>query len=817
MKNSSSIQFKIAIVYIILFGAALFSGAYIFREVQRLTLPEQNVLEESNKIFLISSTIANLYASEASSRSAILSGNNQEISHYQKQIDSIKEQINTIKIDLDDPYIMQKMDTVQQLLEKKKKSFSEIVNFRKQMKSSENYDIALNEIYLIKDEIEKKHSPIVETTEAKRRSLWARLGQAFRAENPDTVKTTINYPKVTDSLINAMEKIFAEAQRKEDQLQRQLVQKEQSLLIENKNLTDQLRTILESVERNILTTAYKKINESKAIIGNATNNIAWIGGSALITVIILGWIILKDLNQTQKYRLELEKLNEEKEVLLRSKAMLLATVTHDIQTPLGSVLGFTELLEQTPLNPKQDRYVKNIQSSSQYIVKLVNDLVDFSKLENNKLNISENPFNFLELINATCYPLIPNATNKKIKLEWDIDPKLNDFFVSDSERIKQVLTNLITNAIKFTQEGGVSIHTEVKNDRVYIRVSDTGIGIATAQLDHIFMEFKQAHEGIEKKFGGTGLGLNISKRIMALLGGDIYVESELGKGSVFTMELPLHKAKTDSTPFSSQYISNLDLLKQNTVIVIDDDKLQLQLMEEVFTPIFKRVYTLDDASDIKHFLETNPVDLILTDMQMPKIDGFELINILKNNAFFASIPVVALSGKRDLTHEDFLELGFTSSHPKPVQIQILIRELLQILYPDLTDDASEIEVHIPKDPPASTTDNQPYSTEGLIQFIGNDREAMRNILSTFVESTEENLLDLKYAAEDFDRETLGNIAHKMLPMFRQLQINKVVSLLLPLEDLSLAFDTKEALLTYISGIEQKTTTVLSQIKDIELS
>src|SRR5699024_8073852 len=131
------------------------------------------------------------------------------------------------------------------------------------------------------------------------------------AESTDTVKTTINYPKMTDSLVNAMERIFAEAQKKDDKLQRELLQKAQSLLLANKTLTDQLRTILQRVEQNIINSSYQKINESKAIIGNATDNIAWIGGSAIITVIILGWIILKDLNQTQEYRIRLEELNLE--------------------------------------------------------------------------------------------------------------------------------------------------------------------------------------------------------------------------------------------------------------------------------------------------------------------------------------------------------------------------------------------------------------------------------------------------------------------------------------------------------------------------
>lgn len=820
MKNSKSIKFKIAIVYIVLFAAALFSGGYIFKEVKRITLPEQSVIEESNKVFLVSSAITSLYSSEASSRSAILTGKEKDIKAYNSQIDSIYNQIEHIKLDVIDPYIVQKLDTVQLLLDKKKKSFSEIISFRKSINQNENYDSAIKEIYSAKEEIEKNHKPKVEVTERQRKSLLSRLGQALRAETPDTVKITINEPKMTDSLVNAMERIFAEAQKKDSKFQRELLQKEQSLLLENKILTDQLRTILQSVEQNIINTSYQKINESKAIIGNATDNIAWIGGSAIITVIILGWIILQDLNQTQQYRIRLEKLNREKEDLLRSKTMLLATVTHDIQTPLGSVLGFTDLLSKTQLNDKQNKYIKNIQSSSEYIVKLVNDLVDFSKLENNKISISEEVFNFKTLINDTCFPLVPIADNKKITFKWTIDENLNDKFTSDPERIKQVLTNLITNAIKFTQEGGIELVAKSNETQIIIQVIDSGIGIAKSQIEHVFQEFRQAHDGIEKKFGGTGLGLNISKRIITLLNGTITASSELNRGSVFTITLPKKTAPQVDTISS---INNNDKsivekrLKEKKVLIIDDDKLQLQLMEEIFTPLFKEVILINDASNAISILTSNHFDLVLTDIQMPKMDGFELIQIIRETSETKNIPVIALSGKRNLTPEDFTELGFTSSHPKPIKFPKLVKEIGLILFPNLKDELNNVEVEIETEVEIKTPSNQLYNLDKIREFIGASTDAMNNILVIFIESTQENLLDLKYAAEDLDIESLSNIAHKMIPMFKQLEILKIVPLLEHLEDHSITFQNKNEAIKYVNNIEILTKGVISMIKNIELS
>ncbi len=809
MKNSKSIKFKILIVYIVLFGAALFSGAYIFRQMKLITLPEQSVIEESNKIFMISSAINNLYSSEASSRSAILTGKTSEIKKYHQQLDSVNHQIELIKLDVETPELIFKLDTIQQLLQKKKKSFDEIVVFRQKMNSSENYDLAINQIHQAKEQVEKDNKPIIHTTEKEKRSLWGRMVKAWKAES-DTIKTTINQPGLTDSLARAVERIFEQAAKKENVVQQELLRKEHSLLQENKNLTEQLRFILESVEHNILTASYQKISDSRTLIGNATTNIAWIGTSALITVVLLGWIILNDLNQTQRYRTELEKLNSEKEVLLRSKTMLLATVTHDIQTPLGSVLGFTELLNKTTLTEKQQAYIQNIQYSSQYIVNLVNDLIDFSKLENNKISIEKKIFNFKELIDSTCLPLQQNAINKNISLEWSVDESLNQNYVSDPYRIKQALTNLITNAIKFTQEGTVLISITREFEWVEISVSDSGIGIAPNQIDDIFKEFKQAHDGIEKKFGGTGLGLNISQRIAELLYGTITVKSTLGQGSTFTLRIPLQASNKKISKLDNE-LSDKDLLflKEKRLLIIDDDALQLQLMKEVFDPLVKGLTVLNDASLIIETLEKDTYDLILTDIQMPKVDGFELITLLQNHPTFAAIPIIALSGKRDLSAEDFIELGFTNSHPKPIQIAVLLR-MLQSIWGHTVQDISTTAVTYPNDIQAL------YNLTGLRPFIQDDEIAMKNILQIFVDSTAQNILELREAAKEKDEKVLSDLAHKMLPMFRQLEINTVIPLLEPIEDYQLDYITAADLVAYIDQLEQAVEQVLAVLKKIEL-
>lgn len=814
MKNTLSIKLKIFFLYLILFTTVILSGAYIYKEAKKFTVPETLMVQENNKVFLVSSTINNLYNSEAYSRNAILTGNNKDIQTYYQQLDTIVNQIDLIQKDIHDKVTISKLNTVKELIIKKKKSFNGLVQARKASNQA-NFSDALSEIYDIREEIEKNIQPIIiQSRDKQKRSAWARL---FKGDNTDTIKTTVNYPSISDSLINAVQRIFEENQKKINEQQKNLFLQEQKLLEENKNITNQLRDILQNVEKNIIALSYQKINESKSHISTASTNIAYIGGSALLVIIILGWIIIRDINQNQEYRLALEKLNKEREVLLRSKTMLLATVTHDLQTPLGSLIGFTDLLDHSQLDNKQKQYITNIKSSSQYIRNLVNDLTDFSRLENNKISINVKTVNIAEIITNTCHLLLPNAENKKIKLQWEIDHALNTYFKTDPYRIKQILTNLISNAIKFTQNGGVFITATKVNNILTVQVKDTGIGIDKNDINNIFKEFKQAHEGIEKKFGGTGLGLNISKRLIKLLGGTITAESTLGEGSIFTITLPIIESdSTDEFTSSAEYQKQFEIFKENTILIVDDDKIQLQLMEEILSPTFKNVILINDSTEVLDILHNNKVDIILSDIQMPKLDGFELLSQIRSKEIYNNIPIIALSGKRDLSQEDFIKTGFTSSHPKPLELNELLIQMGQLLYPDQLFKKPKVDVSEVIDEEI-TTIKKYYNPETLKQFTGDDKESLNNILVIFLESTNENLLDINYAVEEFDLNTLGNIAHKMLPMFRQLEIYTVIPSLEKLEEHTVNFDSKQDLIEYIKELESKIRHILDLIKKEHLS
>ncbi|WP_277012256.1 hybrid sensor histidine kinase/response regulator [Flavobacterium lindanitolerans] len=794
-----SLKVKVIIGYLLLFVIAALSVWFIYSEILKIATPSNNANADSQKVIRVSNAIASLYASETVGRNSILTGSKADLNEYTKLLDSIKLEIEAIKSEADKTQLP-KLDTIQYLLQRKKNSINEIIEFRKYLDTRATYKRAERKVYYTKDSLVKKIKPVQFSGRQQYRSF---LNEVLTKKQLDSLS---KLPLSNDSLTMAIQGAIRKEASREIDKQYELVGKEQKMLDENRYISDQLRTVLSSLEKQMLEKSYAKINESKRAIDNTIQTIAWVGAITFCLLIVFGYIIIRDLTINQNYRNQLEALNAEKEDLLRSKMMLLATVTHDIQTPLGSVIGFSDLLKNTDVNPKQLQYLDNIKHSSNYILKLVNDLVDFSKLENNRINIEKVSFNFKDLIESTCKPLEPNAENKGIELNWDVEEVLDDSFISDPYRLKQILTNLISNAIKFTQEGSVEVHARVESATIVVSVIDTGIGIAKNKQKAVFKEFTQAHAGIEKKFGGTGLGLTIAKRMLQLLDGDIVVDSEENKGSIFTITIPAIKSEAEAVEVGVPNLdSETEFLKDKRILIVDDDAMQLSLMKEIFANYPVKVTTLVDAAKVRNLLEHEQFDLVLSDIQMPNIDGFELVRIIRNNnnPEIAAIPVIALSGKRNLNPEDFTSKGFTAFHPKPLRLE----ELLLLMKSIFNGKPVDVAVQVAE----ARKDEKLFDLSSLNKFTQNDPVSLKLIVDTFITSVSENTEALRQATCEMNLKRMSEVAHKMIPMLKQMEVYSISDLLEPIEDQSLEYD-KEEMEKYVAIIFRKLSVLISELE-----
>lgn len=776
VQKPKATKYKVIAGYFLLFATAVLSVWFVYTEILKIARPAQNA-DDNNKIIRISNTIASLYASEAIGRSSILTGSAADLRNYNNITDSINNEIDAIKKGVE-PAQAQKFDSVQMLLSRKKASIAEIIKYRKKYSSDNTFTKAISGIHGARDSVWDNTKPVKITKPHE----WRKIVNTLLT--PRQLDSLSKLPVSNDSLAMAFEKVLTNLLIKDNKLRYQLYRKEQKMLEENRILSDQLRVILASVEHEFVQKSYRNINASQAALSQTIKTMAWVGAVTLFFLIVFAYIIINDLTTQQNYRRQLEILNTENEELLRTKSMLMATVTHDLQTPLGSIIGFHDLIKKLGVTPRQSHYLANIKESANYILKLVNDLLDFSRLENNRITIEQLPFNIKNTIEAACRSLQPMAFDKDIELNWDIEDELDANFVSDPYRIKQVLTNLISNALKFTHEGSVEITAKIEGNSIIISVIDTGIGIAKQNHSAVFKEFTQAHSGIEKKFGGTGLGLTISKKIIELLGGTIQLESQEGQGSIFTITLPCIPApEADTTTLPHNKQNNFELLKGKKILIVDDDNVQLMLMKELLLHYPVSVTTEINSALVLQNIEANEYDIMLTDVQMPVTDGFELVRQIRQhpNPAIATMPVIALSGKRDLAVQDYVNRGFTTHHTKPVQLEKLLDLIAGVFYDAIPESIS-------------TEDNITgglYSLTSLAQFTYNDPESLKEILETFIESANDNCKALQQAAHANDTDTVAQLAHKMIPMLKQMEVHSIVQKLLPLEEKSLTLTANE--------------------------
>lgn len=761
-QKPKAITYKVVIGYLLLFAIAVTSVWFVYTEILKIAAPSKEITD-NKKILRVSKAIADLYASEALARKAMLTINKDDYFAYIQLLDSINTDVSYVEQTAEETQ-RPKFDSIRFLINRKKNSVTEIYKFRKELSAKNLYSSAISGIFNTKDSIRSKVKPVRQT----KKFQWDALVNSLLT--PQQRDSLSKLPVSNDSLAMAFEKVLVKLQARDENLKYQLYAKEQKLLEENRIISDQLRAILSSLENDFIKNSYTKIATAQQTVSNTVKTMAWIGAATLLLLIIFAGVIIRDLGINQKYRKQLEVLNTENEQLLRSKSMLMATVTHDLQTPLGSIIGFQNLLVESGVSSKQQHYLTNIRESAGYIQNLVNDLMDFSKLENNRITIDQKPFNCKQLIESTCNALNHMAINKDIELNWDVDDSLDMNFISDPYRLRQILTNLVSNALKFTSEGSVEVSAWIQEGLIHISVLDTGIGIAKDRQSDVFLEFTQAHESIEKKFGGTGLGLTISKRIIELLGGNIYLESEEGQGSIFTIVIPAIATEQEAEAHTQIKPAEKTAIPYKRILAVDDDPVQLVLIKELLANYPVSVTTETNSTLVLKILEEDDYDIVLTDIQMPVMDGFELVSKIRAHYDdkINTLPVIALSGRRELSDEDFTAKGFTANHPKPVQIEQLIQLIAKNGNAGSTTFESESE--------------SSYNLESLSKFTYNDKDALGNILTIFTTSSKENCASLSAAVEKKDADFLSAIAHKMIPMLKQLEANEIAAMLVPLED-----------------------------------
>lgn len=398
---------------------------------------------------------------------------------------------------------------------------------------------------------------------------------------------------------------------------------------------------------------------------------------------------LETINQeldrkVQERTKELENAKRIVEESLEAKSSFVARMSHEIRTPINAVIGLSHLALKTSLNHEQQDYINTILSSGENLLSLVNDVLDFSKIEAGKMGIEEVPFSPKSIVQHAINMNAIKAEEKKLTVTVDISPSLPPMLLGDPLHIQQVLVNLVTNAVKFTERGGVCVrmYTDENDDKsVLLRcdVIDTGIGISKAYLDQLFQSFHQADDSVTRKFGGTGLGLTISRQLCSLMSGDIWVHSELGQGSTFSFVLPLNiapdllllnESKLNEKLIKEEYREDESIpdLSQYNVLLAEDNIINQKVVLGYLDDTLINVDVVENGEEAIKKLEEKKYNLVLMDIQMPIMDGLTASRKIRQSSNYGDIPIIAMTAHvSDEAKKQSAQAGMNAHLDKPIK------------------------------------------------------------------------------------------------------------------------------------------------------
>ena len=697
----------------------------------------------------------------------------------------------------------------------------------------------------------EQHETVYEVVKTKR-GFFRRLGDAFRKQHTDTVSTTrlthqpstatINHRlNIADSVANVLAEIHSEQQRASDRKQNAISSRNRQLQRVSIQLTKRTWLLIEDIQSD-------EHNALQRVVGKAMSSrramivrIAVLGLLAILSAAILVVYILRDIKRERRDRQRIIEAKAETERIMQQRERLLLTITHDIKAPAASIAGFIDLLSEYVDQPKAVGYLQNISGSAKHLLQLVSALLDYHKLESGKAERHEVSFAPAVLISECVAQMQPLAMEKKLKLATDVQVTESMLCRSDAFRIKQIVNNLVGNAIKYTDKGEVRVGVNIANRQLSISVKDTGCGMTPDELQTVFNAFTRLPGAQGKE--GVGLGLTITREIVTLLGGEINVQSTKGKGSTFTVSLPVkivtnqgaHQQskqqvqqqiqpdsligtlETSAPPNKQQVHQQSQQSKQQvhqqsqcdsligaletsappkdksqhptlSVVIVDDDRLQGQLLTEMLQRIegisFNTTTTIHASEAIAIATESAP-NIVFTDIEMPEMNGSEIMRRIRNNAEVqqrsCTTKFVAMTAHEQSIMPQLRSDGFDACLFKPFSVQTLAATICQLTGVAVRvsensklktvgeiENNSKLKILALASVSTSRAQNSRLRT-ALLPFTDGDPEAERQIIGDIRKSIEEYL---EMIGDGSDPERIAKAVHKAMPLLEMLEPGK---------------------------------------------
>ena len=648
-------------------------------------------------------------------------------------------------------------------------------------------------------------------TTPKKKGFFKRLAEVFSPSKQDSaVLVNTSLEVATDTILqpttskdSLQQKIRMATEEKRLQRRKTIRRTSTKYQRMNTQLTARMDSLIKQYEEEMTLRARQDAELQQEVRMRSARIIGGIAVGAVLLSAFFLILIMRDISRSNRYRQQLEVANKRAEDLLVAREKLMLAITHDFKAPLGSIMGYTELLSRLTEDERQRFYLDNMKSSSEHLLKLVSDLLDFHRLDLNKAEVNRVTFNPSQLFDEIYVSFEPLTAAKGLALQCHVVPELNGRYISDPLRLRQIVNNLLSNAVKFTQKGEISLTASYDSSKLTIAIADTGKGMALEDRERIFQEFTRLSGAQGEE--GFGLGLSIVKKLVTLLEGTIDVQSTLGKGSCFTVTMPLYPVGKSIAESESTESENADTtegaaaippMKVIRVLLIDDDKIQLNLTAAMLKQHGIDAVCCEQLEQLIEQLRSSVFDVLLTDIQMPAINGFDLVKLLRasNIPQAKTIPVIAVTARSEMDKAALHEHGFAGCLHKPFTVKEL---LMTVNEGQLSAD----EAHITEDMATAG-----INFSALTAYSEDDPEAASSIIQTFIEETGKNIERMQQALNDKEVDGIAAMAHKLLPLFTMIGADETIT---PLKWLEACRGEK-----FSEKIEETTLNILEAVRKV---
>jgi signal transduction histidine kinase/CheY-like chemotaxis protein len=795
-------KFKIVLSYFMFLAIVVCLVFFIYNRFNKIIFSIETLSEDKSEFSSVSRVTNGIVDMQAFSSIYTFTFDSTDYSNYKNTCKKVADEINHLYDYFPNKYI----DSVNFYVTKYEKSINEWINLKIALKKLE-FKKTSNLINEVKDSLIKadliipnSNTTLIEETTIKNileplideeyedeenKTMFQKI---FKKKKPkkeeikaiNTETTTIEtqfiteydtnyYYQVSVALSNIKEKVSDK--EKLQKIQKNLVAElEIKLLATRSVLLTKINHVLMLLENEKNSQLLTNIQASKTIAENSVQSLIIILFLLLLLAIVFAYIIFTDLTKSSYYKKMLLIEKKQTEKLTKAKEQFLTTISHEIRSPLTNIIGLSEQLTNSYLSENDQKKLNAVILSSEHLNDIVNDVLDYSKIESGTLKFENIGFSISQVVEEAVQIVSYSAQIKNIELILNIENH-DTILLGDPYRLKQVIINLLNNAIKFTEKGYIKLNVSFENHLIgYVlncSVEDTGIGIHKDRINEIFKSFIQADFTTTRHFGGTGLGLPICKKIVEMQNGTIWANSELNKGSVFSFKIPFRLAQNDDYAVSNKNeIDCINTFRNKKIAFIDDDAFMQTLLNPFFEEWEIDCIFIHESILAQEHLSTIKFDLLFVDLYMPEMNGYQIIDWIKNNSESQNkdTKIIICSGADT---DSIVDLDNHIVLKKPFKKATIKKALYESFY---AGNLNKKEIH--------------FSLTNFKVYANDDNEILKLFIKTFIEQSKIDLEAMKILFEKREFNEIGELAHKLKNTFGQLEATTVITILNYLEKMN---------------------------------